>query len=260
MIADYDPPVTILRPRDLARLFIVHAPGNMVFAVDIGFNLTMIGLARWTALIGLATLLALPARAQTSAPGGETPDAGESVSLDDTAIFEITPVSGTLKETVQQGQELVWRARTSPNDRRFQVTNISVALLREGTAGHVKMTFARRHFIARLSPGRRGKVEHYRSHQRRRVDLFLELRHFREVLRQQPAGSAHRTDPERPRHQCLHQCRQRGNCRIQGAELSQYQGSALSLTQRFGAAAGSDRAHDHRDGLAGLTARNPFKN
>src|SRR5262249_37435422 len=72
--------------------------------------------------------------------------------------------------------------------------------------------------------------------------------------------SAHRTDPERPRHQCLHQCRQRGDCRIQGAKLSQYEGSALSLTQRFGAgAAGSDRAHDHRDGLAGLTARNPFK-
>jgi len=142
MIADYDPPVTILRPRDLAHLFIAHAPGNMVFAVDIGFNLTMIGLARWTALIGLATLLALPARAQTSAPGGETPDAGESVSLEQPAIFEITPISGTLKETVQQGQELVWRARTSPNDRRFQVTNISVALLREGTAGQVKMTFA----------------------------------------------------------------------------------------------------------------------
>jgi len=80
MIADYDPPVTIPRPRDIARLFVVHAPGNMVFAVDIGFNLTMIGLARWTALIGLATLLALPARAQTSAPGSETPDAGESVS------------------------------------------------------------------------------------------------------------------------------------------------------------------------------------
>jgi hypothetical protein len=121
---------------------LVHAPGNMVFAVDIGLNLMMIRLVRCILLIGLATFLALPARAQTSAPGGETPDAVESVSLELPAIFEITPVSGTLKETVQQGQQLVWRARTSPNDRRFQVTNISVAFLREGTAGQVKMTFA----------------------------------------------------------------------------------------------------------------------
>jgi hypothetical protein len=121
---------------------LVHAPGNMVFAVDIGLNLMMIRLARCILLIGLATFLAVPARAQTSAPGGETPDAVESVSLELPAIFEITPVSGTLKETVQQGQQLVWRARTSPNDRRFQVTNISVAFLREGTAGQVKMTFA----------------------------------------------------------------------------------------------------------------------
>ena len=142
MIADYDPPVTILRPRDIANLFVVHGPGNMVFAVDIGLNLMMIGLARWTALIGLSTLLALPARAQTSAPGGQTPDAVESVSLELPAIFEITPISGTLKETVQQGQQLIWRGRGSPNDRRFQVTNISVAFLRNGTAGEVKMTFA----------------------------------------------------------------------------------------------------------------------
>jgi len=114
----------------------------MVFAVDIGLNLMMTRLARCISLIGLAAFLALPARAQTSAPGGETPDAAESVSLELPAVFEITPVSGTLKETVQQGQQLVWRARTSPNDRRFQVTNISVAFLREGTAGQVKMTFA----------------------------------------------------------------------------------------------------------------------
>jgi len=64
------------------------------------------------------------------------------VSLEQPAIFEITPISGTLKETVQQGQQLIWRGRGGPNDRRFQVTNISIAFLRNGAAGEVKMTFA----------------------------------------------------------------------------------------------------------------------
>jgi hypothetical protein len=102
----------------------------------------IISLTRCTVLIGLSTFLALPVRAQTTAPGGPTPDAVESVSLEQPAIFEITSISGTLKETVQQGQQLIWRGRGSPNDRRFQVTNISVAFLRDGTAGEVKMTFA----------------------------------------------------------------------------------------------------------------------
>jgi hypothetical protein len=102
----------------------------------------IMSLTRCTALIGLSTFLALPVRAQTTAPAGPTPDAVESVSLEQPAIFEITSISGTLKETVQQGQQLIWRGRGSPNDRRFQVTNISVAFLRDGTAGEVKMTFA----------------------------------------------------------------------------------------------------------------------
>jgi hypothetical protein len=102
----------------------------------------IISLTRCTALIGLSTFLTLPVRAQTTAPGGPTPDAVESVSLEQPAIFEITSISGTLKETVQQGQQLIWRGRGSPNDRRFQVTNISVAFLRDGTAGEVKMPFA----------------------------------------------------------------------------------------------------------------------
>jgi len=43
---------------------------------------------------------------------------------------------------VQKGQQLIWRGRGSPNDRRFQVTNISVAFLRNEPGGQVKMTFA----------------------------------------------------------------------------------------------------------------------
>ena len=43
---------------------------------------------------------------------------------------------------MQKGQQLIWRGRGSPNDRRFQVTNISVAFLRNEPGGEVKMTFA----------------------------------------------------------------------------------------------------------------------
>jgi len=37
---------------------------------------------------------------------------------------------GTLKETVQKRQALVRRARRSPSERRFELTDMSVALLR----------------------------------------------------------------------------------------------------------------------------------
>jgi hypothetical protein len=50
--------------------------------------------------------------------------------------------AGTLKETVQQGQQLIWFGKGGPDDRRFQIGNISVAFLRNETAGELKMTFA----------------------------------------------------------------------------------------------------------------------
>ena len=102
----------------------------------------IINLTRRTALIGLSTFVALPVRAQTAPTNEPTLDAVESVLLEQPAIFEITPITGTLKETVQKGQQLIWRGRESPNDRRFQVTNISVAFLRNEPGGQVKMTFA----------------------------------------------------------------------------------------------------------------------
>jgi hypothetical protein len=64
------------------------------------------------------------------------------VSVEQSAVFDITPVTGALKETVQKGQQLVWRARRSPNERRFEVTDMSVALLRNEAPGEVKITFA----------------------------------------------------------------------------------------------------------------------
>ena len=69
-------------------------------------------------------LVALAQPDQTSQP---TPNA---VSVEQSAVFDVMPVTGTLKETVQKRQQLVWRARRSPNERRFELTDMSVALLR----------------------------------------------------------------------------------------------------------------------------------
>ena len=73
---------------------------------------------------------------QTSQP------APNAVSIEQPAVFDIVPVTGTLKETVKKRQQLVWRARRSPNERRFKLTDMSVALLRNQAAGEVKITFA----------------------------------------------------------------------------------------------------------------------
>ena len=100
-----------------------------------------INLTRRTALIGLSSFVASRVFAQTNPPGNSTPDAAESVSLEAPAVFDITPTTGTLKETVQKGQQLIWRGKEA-NDRRFQVTDISVAFLRNERGGEVKMTFA----------------------------------------------------------------------------------------------------------------------
>jgi hypothetical protein len=90
------------------------------------------------ALIGLATLIAWPAHAQPAPTGQPPPNA---VSAEEPAIFDVTSVTGALKETVQKEQQLVWQARRSPNERRFQLTEMSVAFLREAP-GEVKITFA----------------------------------------------------------------------------------------------------------------------
>src|SRR6266516_2184912 len=102
-------------------------------------------LTRRTALIGVSIFVVLsifvvvPVRAQTT----PTADAAESVSLKQPATLEITPTTGTLKETVQKEQQLIWGGNGGPNDRRFQVSNISIAMLRNEPAGQVKMTGAK---------------------------------------------------------------------------------------------------------------------
>ena len=91
------------------------------------------------ALIALAAFLASPAHAQPAAPGQPPPNA---VSIEQSAVFDVTPVTGALKETVQKGQQLVWRARRSPNDRRFELADMSVAFLRSEAPTEVKIIFA----------------------------------------------------------------------------------------------------------------------
>ena len=95
----------------------------------------MITLTRRTAFIYLASCTVLPTYAQTSRQNAEF------VTLDRPATFEIVPNTGSLKESVQKGQQLVWHPKEKPNDPRFQITNMSVAFLREQSGGQVKMTF-----------------------------------------------------------------------------------------------------------------------
>lgn len=95
----------------------------------------MITLTRRVAFIYLASCTVLPTYAQTSGQNAEF------VTLDRPATFEIAPNTGSLKESVQKGQQLVWHPKEKPNDPRFQITNMSVAFLREQSGGQVKMTF-----------------------------------------------------------------------------------------------------------------------
>ncbi len=57
-------------------------------------------------------------------------------------MFEITSHSGSLKETAQGGQDLIWHRKGKSIERRFQLTNVSIAFLRSETGGQIKMTFS----------------------------------------------------------------------------------------------------------------------
>lgn len=99
----------------------------------------IINVTRRAALIGLSTCIAVPARAQTP---NRPKDAEGFATLEQPAVFEIAANTGSLKETVQKGQQLVWRPKGGPSDGGFRMSNISVAFLRSESGGQVKMTFS----------------------------------------------------------------------------------------------------------------------
>jgi hypothetical protein len=101
-----------------------------------------INLARLAVLAGLSIFVASGARTQPAQPGSAKPDAEEFAALERPVAFEISANTGTLKETAQRGQELIWVRKDNPSDRRFQVTNISVGFLRSEAGGQVQMTFS----------------------------------------------------------------------------------------------------------------------
>jgi hypothetical protein len=98
-----------------------------------------INVTRRAALIGLSTCIAVPVLAQ---PTSRSKDAVDALTLQQSAVFDIAANTGSLKETVQKGQQLVWRRKGASNGGGFQVTNISVAFLRSESGGQVKMTFS----------------------------------------------------------------------------------------------------------------------
>jgi hypothetical protein len=71
--------------------------------------------SRRAALIVLASCAASAAHAQTSRPQN-----GEFVRLDRPAVFDINPNTGSLKESVQKGQQLVWHPKEKPNEAAFK--------------------------------------------------------------------------------------------------------------------------------------------
>jgi hypothetical protein len=98
-----------------------------------------INVTRRAALIGLSTCVASPLLAQTP---NRSKDAADTLTLEQTAVFDINANTGSLKETVQKGQQLVWRPKGGPSDGGFRMINISVAFLRSESGGQVKMTFS----------------------------------------------------------------------------------------------------------------------
>src|SRR5262252_2233541 len=165
-----------------------------------------INVTRRAALVGLSTCIAVPVRAQTTS---RPKDAADSVTLEQPAVFDIAANTGSLKETVQKGQQLVAPERGTER-RRLSSEQYFDRVPAQRKRGAGENDVLRQRFVSRLSQLRRGKIERHRSCQRRRIAPLLELRYFRQVRRQGPA--AHATDARRPnRHrcQCLHQCQHR---------------------------------------------------
>jgi hypothetical protein len=99
-------------------------------------------ITRRAALIGLSAFAALPARAQSSPKAAPKQPNPEFAALEKPVIFDIATTSGSLKESVQNGQDLIWHRKGKPADRFFQIANIAVGLLRSETGGQLMVTFS----------------------------------------------------------------------------------------------------------------------
>jgi hypothetical protein len=137
--------------------------------------------------IGIATLIAWSAHAQPAPTGQPPPNA---ISVEQPAIFDVTSVTGTLKETVQKEQQVVWYARRSPNERRFQLTDMSDRVPAQPGTGRGEDNVRRPRLCVRLAPGRRAETQCHRAHAGRRIDLFVDVRRVRAVRRQQPGAAS----------------------------------------------------------------------
>ena len=111
---------------------VLVTPVDRHLARGFGAIAMTINVTRRAALIGLSTCVAVPVRAQ---PTSRSKDAVDSLTLVQPAVFDVAANTGSLKETVQKGQQLVWRRKGGSSDGGFQVTNISVAFLRSESGG-----------------------------------------------------------------------------------------------------------------------------
>ena len=84
---------------------------------------------RRAVLVGISACIALSAQAQTPPASRTDPAGGEFAVLERPVALDVASSSGSLKETAQQGQELIWHRKDQSSDRRFQLSNISVAFL-----------------------------------------------------------------------------------------------------------------------------------
>jgi hypothetical protein len=71
-----------------------------------------INVTRRAALMALASCAAFPGYAEPSRA-----QSGEFVTLDKPAVFEMNPNTGSLKESVQKGQQLVWHSERQAERR-----------------------------------------------------------------------------------------------------------------------------------------------
>jgi hypothetical protein len=97
---------------------------------------------RRSAMAGLIVWIIGPLHAEPAPKGPPKDGAAEFAALERPAMFEVHSQTGTLKETVQNGQDLIWHRKGRSIERRFQLTNIAVAFLRSETGGQVRMTFS----------------------------------------------------------------------------------------------------------------------